>query len=622
MKRRLARCLPLVVLCIAMAVITPQPAPPLLLALLALSSTLVRARIPGDRATQRLTMVVLLVLVIAGVRASGMPERGPGLGAFGYGFALAPLAMVTFRLWGARAEGAPRADLFLCLLSLLGMGGARAGAVYFAFVIAFLAAALAEQRVEDPNRPRWPAVSGRTRRIAAAMVAGAALAASGAAMVLQLVHPYVQQRFQRAFDSAYGERLGLSDTMHLGEMTGLLASDTIVLRVFGAPIDRVRGVVLDEYAAGRWTRAQNETPAEIAVPRTLPEGRDRVELRHAGADDMRLLLPLEASEIATPRGALTVESTGVAHQSPKDPAPVVWLRRGDYAPSRVASPRPTDLLVASRTRKPLESIAREWTADAKSPEEALLAIQSHLHRDYTYSLAARPRAGRDPVLEFLTVQRTGHCEYFASALALLGRSIGIPTRLVLGYRVAERNPYFAHYVVRKKNAHAWVEAFVGDRWVTFDPTPMSELPQDLPHDEGTWAGAGEMTKVVWSTIETWLAERSIFELAAAAILGVVTFAVQRWWRRRRAQKPDAATELAFMPPHPSWLRLEAELARLGRGRRPSESIEGWAERLSMPDLSPLLLRYADARYGGAHDEALDADLARASRSLTTRRRPP
>jgi hypothetical protein len=79
---------------------------------------------------------------------------------------------------------------------------------------------------------------------------------------------------------------------------------------------------------------------------------------------------------------------------------------------------------------------------------------------------------RDPLAEFLFVRKKGHCEYFASSMAVMLRSLQIPSRLVNGFHGGEFNDLTSQYVVRASDAHSWVEAyFPGYGWVSFDPTP-------------------------------------------------------------------------------------------------------------------------------------------------------
>jgi transglutaminase-like putative cysteine protease len=615
-KRRLVRALSSVVAGLALAVLSREPLAPSLTLAFALASVLPWPRLPLDRATQRLAGIVIVLLTVVGLRASGMPMRGPHLGAFGYGFALAPLMVVALRLWVDGAEGGPRVDLSLGLVSLLATGGARPGIAYLAFVLAFLGAAVAAQRSEDPHRIPVARLSPRTRRVAWALLLTAAVFGVTASVVAHLAYQMVHRRMASASATAFEETAGLSDNVRLGSMAALLTSDTVVLRVSGPEVDRLRGVVLDEYGGGRWTRARIENLVPVDVPRARPRGANVVDVRPIHPDRDYVFLPFEARDVATPSGSLRADSMGVARSVSADPSSEVWFRIGERDAFRVGAARLEDLLMPHKLRAPLTAIASEWTREATTPQESLAAIEAHLRRDYTYTTEPQPRSSLDPVLAFLTVSRRGHCEYFASALALLARSIGIPTRMILGYRVGERNAYWSHYVVRTKNAHAWVEAYLPDgKWVTVDPTPMTELPQDQRHDEHGITAAFEAAAIAWEYVEDWLARRSVFELGAAAVLGVIVFAMQRWLRTRRPAVPERDDGLQFGPAPEAYLRLEAELERRGRGREPSEPLETWIARLEDPTLTPVLLRYIAARYGTSGTEGLDAALNDAVRGL-------
>ncbi|MGQ0810300.1 MAG: transglutaminase TgpA family protein [Nitrospiraceae bacterium] len=117
-------------------------------------------------------------------------------------------------------------------------------------------------------------------------------------------------------------------------------------------------------------------------------------------------------------------------------------------------------------------LAREVTGRATNPFEMVVAIKQHLLKDYQYSLdvgAARPAR---PLEEFLFARKTGYCEHYATAMVVLLRSVGIPSRLVTGFLATEWNGYGNYYTVRQKDAHAWVEVFFPrSGWITMDPTP-------------------------------------------------------------------------------------------------------------------------------------------------------
>ena len=115
-----------------------------------------------------------------------------------------------------------------------------------------------------------------------------------------------------------------------------------------------------------------------------------------------------------------------------------------------------------------------------SNEEIAGRIERHLQTQFTYTLDLTDssdlmREG-DPVVNFLTKVKSGHCEYFASAMTLMCQSIGIPARVVVGFRVDPDayNSIGGHYVVRQSHAHTWVEVATPKGWITFDPTSGRE----------------------------------------------------------------------------------------------------------------------------------------------------
>ena len=104
------------------------------------------------------------------------------------------------------------------------------------------------------------------------------------------------------------------------------------------------------------------------------------------------------------------------------------------------------------------------------------AVENYLRTRFGYTLQLPQTAVKDPLANFLFVRKRGHCEYFASSMAVMLRTIGIPSRVVNGFRSDEFNDITGSYVVRAKDAHAWVEAyFPGYGWQTFDPTPAGTV---------------------------------------------------------------------------------------------------------------------------------------------------
>ncbi|HVY91583.1 MAG TPA: DUF3488 and transglutaminase-like domain-containing protein [Bryobacteraceae bacterium] len=147
------------------------------------------------------------------------------------------------------------------------------------------------------------------------------------------------------------------------------------------------------------------------------------------------------------------------------------------------APLPYPLSTADRARnlelprldRRIAALGRQWTAgDPKASDfERATLIEQRLQHGFQYSLDTTPESlSHDPLADFLFTTKRGFCEYFASAMAVLLRTQGIPARVATGFQSGYYNDISNTWVVRASDAHAWVEAWVDGRgWVTFDPTP-------------------------------------------------------------------------------------------------------------------------------------------------------
>jgi transglutaminase-like putative cysteine protease len=159
----------------------------------------------------------------------------------------------------------------------------------------------------------------------------------------------------------------------------------------------------------------------------------------------------------------------------------------------------------------IPELARTIVAHAPADNwDRMQALAAYLRSHYRYSLDDLP-TGRDPLAQFLFDTPSGDCEYFASALAVMGRSLGIPTRVVNGFLLGSYNQLTGEYLVRGRDAHTWVEAYFPvsvamrrdgfDRpvWITFDATPSA--PQT---GAGLQNGPGMLLDALSSVWQEWV----------------------------------------------------------------------------------------------------------------------
>jgi hypothetical protein len=134
------------------------------------------------------------------------------------------------------------------------------------------------------------------------------------------------------------------------------------------------------------------------------------------------------------------------------------------------------LELPSKSLVRVRSLAREITWNDNNPYDAAVSLERYL-RSYKYSIDVdAPPPNRDAVDWFLFVSREGYCDYFASAMSVMARTLGIPSRIVSGYNTGTLNEAGV-FLVKQENAHSWPELFFPEYgWVRFEPTPSQPVP--------------------------------------------------------------------------------------------------------------------------------------------------
>ena len=148
----------------------------------------------------------------------------------------------------------------------------------------------------------------------------------------------------------------------------------------------------------------------------------------------------------------------------------------------------------------ISELAHQWTDATTSPYQKAKLIEEHLKRDYRYDINSPSGGSKQPVDDFLFVSHRGHCEFFSTAMAIMLRDVGIPSRNVTGFVGGTYNRFGKYYTVHEGDAHSWVEAYIDDlthpTWVTFDPTPPAGA-QPLEATTGFWVYLRDLIEA-WS----------------------------------------------------------------------------------------------------------------------------
>jgi len=313
--------------------------------------------------------------------------------------------------------------------------------------------------------------------------------------------PRVSSRYLSAYTPASDVSTGFTDHVELGRIGQIQQSSVVVMHIelqndVRAGDDlKWRGVALSDFNGKTWSNSFEQkrlypSPDGIfqlqrsRTPQALPARAHRY-LRY------RILMePLGTNVFFLAEQPLNL--TGNYRVITTDLGSAVYNLDVDHpinrydAESELPEADPDDLRLDTTTLPegadeylklpPLDiriaQLARQITQSSPSNYDRALAIELYLQTHFTYTLQLPRAVPRDPLANFLFERKQGHCEYFASSMALMLRSLGIPSRIVTGFRGGEFNDLTGQYVVRASNAHSWVEAyFPGSGWVSFDPTP-------------------------------------------------------------------------------------------------------------------------------------------------------
>lgn len=368
---------------------------------------------------------------------------------------------------------------------------------------------------------------------------------------------------------------GFSDRVELGQIGSISESDAVVMRVrmnrrpdAVPPSLKFRGIALDHYDGRAWSRSN--TGRARLVPREgyfkLDEYKqadsellyqtffleavntDVVFASHkllAVSDELRFLQKDRAGSLFTAlHPSQKIRYTAVSEPVRVDPTRFpAW-----------SVPVPLEVreccLQLPRGDPRIGELAARVAEAAPGPYGKTRLLESWLRSNYAYSLDLGGRPDHpDPLARFLFEEKRGHCEYFATALALMLRHLGVPSRVVNGFRAGEHNSLTDAWTVRQYDAHSWVEAYLAPYgWLEFDATPPAPRRKrtTLLHAAVQFL---DMIGLYWSeeviNYDVWKQFRMFFAArnAAAEAAGTARRALLLPWERIRRGAEALSTEM-------------------------------------------------------------------------------
>jgi protein-glutamine gamma-glutamyltransferase len=363
--------------------------------------------------------------------------------------------------------------------------------------------AAAEQNAQDPR------IAAPARRMAYALLAIAPalmlMILAGSFLIFFLL-PRISSRYLSAYSPTSDVSTGFTDHVELGRIGQIQQSSAVVMHIEiqndlqGAYDLKWRGVALSDFDGRVWTNSYRQTqlrPAGDGSYRLAPLVDPRNTEAVAGQPiHYRVLMEPVGTNVfflaERPQSLkgnfrlLTTDAGGAVYNLETD-RPINRYEAESQLPVidseelRLAANTAPAALDKYLELPPLDirisKLAEEITARASSNYDKAVVLEQYLSTHFGYTLQLPRTLPQDPLANFLFERKTGHCEYFASSMAVMLRTLHIPSRMVTGFHGGEFNDLTGQYVVRASDAHSWVEAyFPGTGWISFDPTPAGGLP--------------------------------------------------------------------------------------------------------------------------------------------------
>jgi protein-glutamine gamma-glutamyltransferase len=503
--------------------------------------------------------------------------------------------------------------------------------------------------------------------------------------------------------SPKGRMVGFTDHVDLGEVGVLRTDPSIALRFDVTDLPeppppritlRLRGTALDAYDGRAWSRTQSDRHVAEHAPESVdaypiyrfpnPASDRKVSIDLEPIDPPVIFLPPRTIGIRVkPQNQALLGDPLSVHRGPEGELRYAGsdshgLRYDAYLANEreilteILPPqdRGRYLAVPGMLPKRIEGLAHEWADAQPSNYFKAKAIEEHLKKDFRYDTNSPSGGKPQPLDHFLFESRRGHCEFFSTAMAMMLREVGIPSRNVMGFVGGTYNRFSHNYTVREGDAHSWVEAYIDDvgrpGWQTFDPTPNAGA-QPLQETTGFLVYMRDLLDALqqrWnryvigydlrtqlrlfedmsSRYERWRSKTGVNKGAmekvtrapvlAAGVLALGGVGYFLWKRRRRGQNKDDTKEAKekvdkrLEAATALYRTLEQALAAHGISRAPSLPPLRHAEELRArqhplaDEVVQLTTVYLEARFGGVSlDDARRKDFERRVKEIRTYKAP-
>ncbi|MBI2193670.1 MAG: transglutaminase domain-containing protein [Planctomycetes bacterium] len=649
---------------------------PKLAMLLALVGLTGRFRVQLRR-EQELILALLLALpfVFLWRLTPGYRPQPEGFIAAGFTYCLGQylILLQILPLYLPRERPLPLILPFYGLLVMLSAGNIYVfrvkGPFYQAMALAFtgLAALYFECARTKAEGARRFLAAGRLSAAAATLIAAAAASAAADSWIrahqreIEIMAVRLLNRVGRESVAGFSKDARLDSVTNL--RAGRFFEGTALRVISSARPGYLRGMAYDEYQDGAW---QSTAAKMVLSPDTpnppaplVPPGHGSLFILEDGASpwaslevwptpqvEEGMFLPLETAAVRAPIHSLEVDANGITDSRElvggvpySALVPERARRRGLLSGSLDGRPRSlTDDFRGSPQARPYLSLpakldprivdlAHRVFAGCATPREKMRAVEEYFHQNHEYRLGIQIPEGRDPVTYFLLERLPGHCEYFASAAALLLRIGGVPSRYVAGFLCHRWNVFGRYWVAEHRDAHAWVEAYdENSGWRRVEATP----PPGQPESSGMgrmaqfWDYLKHRVQELFSAIRSrgwrgaasWLLDRlkglvnlmrPAWPVGLPLLLALAAYGVLRRWKKKRGSgitRPGQPPEVLALQ---ELLRqMDHRLRKEGLIRPEHQTLEQFAsviesvshQAVDTGRISRWYRDYSRVRYGG------------------------
>ena len=500
-------------------------------------------------------------------------------------------------------------------------------------------------------------------------------------MVIFFILPRVSAGYLSSYAGGSELSTGFSDRVELGRIGQIQQSKTVVMHVHvdsdasGAFELKLRGVTLNNFDGKSWINTRVKVPLKkgsdarydlLRLPGERPVGR-RVHYEitmEPFVNDTFFLLSTPESLQGNYR-VISQDSAGNVYDFDTE-RPITRyeadsiLRAPHLQKARIPESAAQPIIFKDYLQMPpldprIPALAKQITSQASTPFEKASALEQYLRNHFNYTLQLPSSPPADPIANFLFVRKQGHCEYFASSMAMMLRTLGIPSRVVNGFSGGEFNDISSQYVIRASEAHSWVDAYIpGEGWMEFDPTPAGAAPvetswsrvllymdalssfwrewivnYDLGHQLRLTQDASHGSREIVGHAQSWVkrkcenalawAKRVQEQVGDATVLWgervlmifiVALFAISlprliRWAKETRlTRRPEKAPQVAAT----LWYeRMTRYLSRMGWEKSPAQTPEEFVLSIGHEELRERVGNFTEtyeiARFGKSADKA-------------------